>query len=111
MKIEAIIVTGLLLLLTVFIFSGCAGTSKLLTEDYQAMNDEQLLEYFYRLNDEIERQEKSSGPTFGVGMGSFGRGVGGGIGLSTGETGYTADDLRKRRIETRLELNRRKITQ
>lgn len=51
-----------------------------------------------------------TGPTCGVGIGSFGRGVGGGVGLNTGETGYTADDLRKRRIEIRLELNRRNIT-
>jgi hypothetical protein len=111
MKIKSTIAIGMVLFLTAFMFSGCAARStELLAEDYRAMNDEQLLEYFYRLNDEIEKQEKSSGPTFGVGIGSFGRGVGGGVGLNTGETGYTADDLRKRRIEIRMELNRKNIT-
>ena len=36
------------------LLAGCAGHSKeLLGENYKTMNNEQLLEYFYRLNDEI----------------------------------------------------------
>ena len=111
MKKRMAIVVALLILPTALLFTGCAGRStELLVEDYGAMNNEQLLEYFYRLNDEIEKQEKSSGPSFGIGIGHFGRGVGGGVGVDTGGMGYTADDLRKRRIEIRMELNRRKIT-
>jgi len=40
-------------------------------------------------------------------IGSFGHGVGGGAGVGMGGSGYTADDLRARRIDVRLELKRR----
>lgn len=110
-------ITVLLLILTALLFVlGCAGSSaELLAEDYKAMNNENLLRYYYTLNDEIERQEKQSGPQFGIGIGGFGHGghhggVGGGVGVSTGESGYTADDLRARRIDVRMELKRRGIT-
>jgi hypothetical protein len=62
------------------------------------------------LNDEIEKQEKQSGPSFGIGVGGIGRGVGGGVGVGTGGTGYTAEDLRKRRVDVRMEMKRRNIT-
>ena len=102
----------LLLILTSFFFVlGCAGNSKeLLAENYKAMNNENLLRYYYSLNDEIERQEKQTSPQFGIGIGSFGSNVGGGAGVSTGGSGYTASDLRARRVDVRLELQRRKIT-
>jgi len=101
----------LLILTTVFFVLGCAGNSKaLLDENYKTMNNENLLRYYYSLNDEIERQEKQSGPQFGIGLGSFGNGVGGGAGVSTGGSGYTSDDLRARRIDVRLELKRRNLT-
>jgi hypothetical protein len=112
MKIKMSVAIGLLLVV-LLIISGCAGQSKeLLGEDYKKMNNEQLLEYFYRLNDEIEKQEKQAGPSFGIGIGGFGHGregVGGGVGVGTGGTAYTADDLRQRRIEVRMELKRRDI--
>lgn len=113
MKIKVAI--GLLLILAVFILAGCAGQSKeLLGENYQSMSDAKLLEYFYRLNDEIEKQEKQTGPSFGFGIGGFGHGrghggVGGGVGVDTGGTAYTADDLRQRRIEVRMEMKKRNI--
>jgi hypothetical protein len=101
----------LLILTTVFFVLGCAGNSKeLLAENYKTMSNDNLLRYYYSLNDEIERQEKQSGPQFGIGIGSFGSGVGGGAGVSTGGSGYTAADLRARRIDVRLELQRRKLT-
>lgn len=110
MKIKINMSIGILMIFAVLIVSGCAGQSKeLLAEDYKKMNNEQILEYFYRLNDEIEKQEKQTGPSFGVGVGGFGRGVGGGVGVGTGGTGYTADDLRERRIEIRMEMKRRNI--
>ena len=100
----------LLILTTVFFVLGCAGNSKaLLAENYKTMSNENLLRYYYSLNDEIERQEKQSGPQIGIGIGSFGNGVGGGAGVSTGGSGYTADDLRARRIDVRLELKRRNL--
>lgn len=100
----------ILILLAMFIFAGCAVQSKeLLGENYKTMSNDRLLEYFYQLNDEIEKQEKQTGPAFGVGLGGFGRGVGGGVGVGTGGTAYTADDLRQRRIEVRMEMKRRNI--
>ncbi|PKN06212.1 MAG: hypothetical protein CVU72_05640 [Deltaproteobacteria bacterium HGW-Deltaproteobacteria-7] len=110
MKIK--VTTGLLIIFAAYIFAGCAGQSKeLLGENYQSMSDDKLLEYFYRLNDEIEKQEKQTGPSFGVGIGGFGhsRGAVGGVGVGTGGTAYTAEDLRQRRIEVRMEMKKRNI--
>lgn len=99
-----------LVLSTVLFVLGCAGNSKeLLDEKYQAMNNEDLLRYYYRLNDEIERQEKQSGPQFGIGVGSFGHHAGGGASVTTGGSGYTADDLRARRIDVKMELKKRNL--
>ena len=108
MKMTRNIAMLLIILTTVFFVLGCAGGSKeLLKEDYKIMSNENILRYYYNLNDEIERQEKQSGPQFGIGIGSFGHGVGGGASVGTGGSGYTADDLRARRIDVRLELKRR----
>jgi hypothetical protein len=104
-------IAALLLISAVLIFVlGCAGGSKeLLAEDYSKMDNENILRYYYRLNDEIERQEKSSGPQFGFGIGGFGSHTGGGVGVSAGGSGYTADDLRARRIDVLMELKKRGI--
>jgi hypothetical protein len=108
MKMTRNIAMLLIILTTVFFVLGCAvGSKELLNEDYKKMSNENILRYYYSLNDEIERQEKQSGPQFGIGIGSFGHGVGGGASVGTGGSGYTADDLRARRIDVRLELKRR----
>jgi len=108
MKMTRNIAMLLIILTTVFFVLGCAGGSKeLLNEDYKKISNENILRYYYSLNDEIERQEKQSGPQFGIGIGSFGHGVGGGASVGMGGSGYTADDLRARRIDVRLELKRR----
>lgn len=104
------IAMAILLVFAAFVVAGCASQSKeILGEDYKMMTDEKLLEYFYRLNDEIDKQEKQTGPSIGIGVGGFGRGVGGGVGIGSGGTAYTAEDLRQRRVEVRLEMKRRKI--
>ena len=110
MKTKQNIALLLLFIGTILFIAGCADKSKeLLAEDYKKMTNERLLEYFYQVNDEIEKQEKSSGPSVGFGMGGgFGRG-GAGVGVGTGGTGYTAEDLRARRIELRLEMKRRNL--
>ena len=111
MKMTRNIAMLLIILTTVFFVLGCAGGSKeLLNEDYKKMSNENILRYYYSLNDEIERQEKQSGPQFGIGIGSFGHGVGGGASVGTGGSGYTADDLRARRIDVRLELQKMGLT-
>ncbi len=100
-----------LILGAVFVAFGCANQSKaLLAEDYMKMNNDDLLRYYYRLNDEIEKQEKQSGPQVGIGVGGIGRHVGGGVGVGTGSKGYTAEDLRARRIDVRMELKKRGLT-
>lgn len=111
MKARTAITAGILIMFAAFILAGCASQSKeMLAEDYKVMSNDKLLEYFYRLNDEIEKQEKQTGPSFGVGIGGFGhRGVGGGVGVETGGTAYTADDLRQRRVDVRMEMKRRNI--
>ncbi len=101
----------IIMLATAFFVLGCAaGTKELLNEDYKKMNNEDLLRYYYNLNDEIERQEKQSVPQFGIGIGGFGHHTAGGVGVSTGGSGYTSDDLRTRRVDVRLELQKRGIT-
>jgi hypothetical protein len=108
MKINQKIIALLLTIVAVFFFLGCADKSKeILAEDYKKMNNEDLLRYYYRLNDEIDRQEKQTGPQIGIGLGGFGSGVGGGVGVGTGGTTYTAEDLRARRIDIRMELKKR----
>lgn len=99
MKMKRNIVLLFLIIAAMFLIWGCAERSKeLLAEDYKKMGNEDILRYYYSLNDEIERQEKQSDPQ-----------VGGGVGVSSGASGYTADDLRARRIDVRLELQRRKL--
>ncbi len=102
------IVFIVLLLAALGWIAGCAaGSQELLTEDYKAMNSENLLRYYYRLNDEIERQEKKTGPQFSVGFGGFGGAIGAGAEVGTGGTHYTANDLRARRIDVLMEMKKR----
>lgn len=104
------IIAFLLTIITVFFLWGCAGNSKeLLAEDYKIMNNEELLRHFYSLNDEIEREEKQQSPQFGFGIGGFGGTGGVGFGVDSAGAGYTAEDLRARRIDIRMELKKRGI--
>jgi hypothetical protein len=111
MKMRRNILLLVLIIAALFLALGCANNSKaLLAEDYVKMSNDDLLRYYYRLNDEIESQEKQSGPQVGIGIGGIGSHVGGGLGVGTGSKGYTAEDLRARRIDVRMELNKRKLT-
>ncbi len=111
MKAKNSFILMLLAVTAVFLIFGCADKTKdLLAEDYKKMTNDDLLRYYYRLNDEIESQEKQSGPQVGIGVGGFGRHVGGGVGVSTGATGYAATELRERRIDVRMELKKRGLT-
>lgn len=94
-----------LLLLT----ASCAGTGartqELLERNHQTMNDQELIAYYYQLNDQIAREERGSTGTsvgFGIGRGPIGVGVGQGV-----SRGRIAEDLRDRRNEVRTELTRR----
>ncbi len=108
MKIKQNIILSLLIIAAVVLVFGCADkTKELLAENYQKMSNDDLLRYFYRLNDEIESLEKQSGPQMGIGIGGFGMHTGGGVGVSSGSTGYTAEELRARRIDVRMDLKKR----
>ena len=108
MKIKQNIALLLLILAALILVSGCANkTKELLAVNYQEMSDNDLLRYFYQLNDEIDRVEKQSGPRVGIGIGGFGGHAGGGIGLSTGTGGSNAEELRRRRIDVRLAMKER----
>lgn len=93
-------------LLIALVLSGCASharrTAELLEQDYKAMTDEQLLHYYYQLNDQIARVERGqSGTSVGVGYGRAPVAIGVGTGVSRG---IIAEDLRDRRTEVRTEL-------
>ena len=103
---------GLILLSAVVVLSACAGTGArtqdLLQRDYRGMNDEELLTYYYQVNDQIAREERgATGSSVGVG-------VGGGpfrVGVGTGLTRVPiAEELRERRNEVRAELHRRGLS-
>lgn len=113
MKMKLNVVLLVLFVAALLLSFGCAGgkTKEMIAEDYQKMSNDDLLRYYYRLNDEIDSQEKSSsGPSFGIGIGGIGRGVGGGVGVGGGGGGTTADELRARRVDVKMELKKRNLT-
>jgi hypothetical protein len=100
---------GLILLLLVW---GCASSGartdrspELLAQSYATMSDEELQTYYYQLNDQIAKVERSTtGTRAGVGDGSYPvrAEVSGEVSRQT-----VADELRDRRNEVRTELSRR----
>ncbi|MEA3362992.1 MAG: hypothetical protein U9Q61_06940 [Thermodesulfobacteriota bacterium] len=110
--------TLLVLLLIGFLF-GCADHSarnqELLAENYHSLSNDNLILYYYKLEDQIDVVERrKSKPSFslGLGLGSFGHSSGGsaGVGVSTGGSSRdVATNLRDRRNEVKLELQHRGI--
>ena len=88
---------------------GCAGPGRaILEQDHTILSDEELLAYFYRLEEEIDRCERQADRTaIGIGTGFGRRSYGFGIGLSRTVPDCNADDLRQRRVEVRLALKKR----
>jgi len=107
-------------LLTITTLSGCADhktkTQELLSEDFHSLSNDDLILYYYQLEDQIEiveQERRGSSVSFGLGLGSFGRSSGGGdsVGVTTGGSQRNiATDLRDRRNKVKLELQHRKIT-
>jgi hypothetical protein len=102
-----LIITGLLIL------SACAGRGEhLLRQDYQVMDDDELLKYFYEIDEEVARCQASPGRT-AVGVGT-GYGTGGfrlGVGIQQRlATGCDLDALRQRRGEVRFALKKRGLS-
>ncbi len=114
---------ALLVLLASLGLSGCAHQSgseagTLLSQDFRKMDNDELLLYYYRLTEEIDRTERSgsgsgSAISIGIGGGSWGgggSGVGAGVSTTTpvGGGGGT-ENLRSRRAEVRVEMQRRNM--
>jgi len=73
------------------------------------MSDDELLEYYYKLDEEIAKCEKRSaessvGVATGIGSGSI---FGIGIGIPVNTSDCNSDELRERRVEVRLMLKKR----
>src|SRR3954466_1441559 len=87
-----------------FLASGCAttrDTRNLLQQDYHTMSNEELLRYFYELNDRIQVEERSGGTSVGVGIG------GGPLSLGVSKElsgGAASPDLRHRRVDVQVEM-------
>jgi hypothetical protein len=100
---------GLFILLLVW---GCASTgartdrsAELLAKSYATMSDAELQTYYFQLNDQIARVERSAtGTRVGAGVGSYPvrAGVSGEVPRQT-----VADELRDRRNLVRTEMSRR----
>ena len=116
---------ALLVLLASLGLTGCANQAgseagTLIAQDYRKMDNDELLLYYYRLTEEIDRRERS-GPSSSVGIGigggswggGWGSGSGGGVGVgvstSTPVGGGGTDELRNRRAEVRVEMQRRNM--
>ncbi len=85
--------------------------------DYTTMVNDDLQLHYYQLEDQIVADErKSARSSFSIGLGTGRSSYGsshshGGIGMSTGTNLYTtATELRNRRNEVRMELQKRGVT-
>jgi hypothetical protein len=111
----AALARGCIMVLVVLALFGCGrgAQQRLLQEqDWMGMPDEQLLEYYFALSDEIDRCERA-GQRGSVGVGTgFGTGrVGFGIGVAQGVGGCPTQSLRDRRALVRRELIQRGLIQ
>ncbi len=108
MKILRLVIPGMLIVLLI---CGCSGRQKeLLAQDYTVMTNDELLRYYYELNDEINRCVNESNRTsVGVGTGYGISRLGVWLGLSRGISTCNPEQLRQRRIDVLVELQRRGI--
>jgi len=110
---------ALLVLLASLGLSGCANQAgseagTLIAQDFKKMDNDELLLYYYRLTEEIDRRERSGSASsvgIGIGGGSGGGGSGGGVGVGVSAPvgGGGSDELRNRRAEVRVEMQRRNM--
>ena len=109
----------LLVLLASGLLSGCADHSaknkELLSQNYLSLADDDLTLYYYELEDQItitERKRNRSSISLGLGMGSYGSSGGhsGGVGVTTsGDHSDVATNLRDRRNQVKLEMQKRDL--
>ncbi len=91
---------------------GCAGNrNDILDQDPTGMSDEALLTYYYQLDEEIAKcARQTDRSAVGIGTGFGGQGIGFGFGISQGIGNCDADELRQRRVDVRLQLQKRGLT-
>jgi hypothetical protein len=107
----------LLLLLIGSVLAACAASQSpnaafLLEQDYTAMSDQELIVHEQELSDEILHATNSSngGVSLGIGVGSWGRHSGVGVGVDQrlgGSTNQTYRELWQRREAVRAEMRQR----
>jgi hypothetical protein len=104
-----------LVLLLLLALVGCAGGARrqlLQVDDWRSMPDDELMSYYFALDDEIDRcLAQGSRGSVGVGTGVGSRGIGFGVGISQGISGCSTEGLRERRAFVRSELRTRGLIQ
>ncbi|MCW8860745.1 MAG: hypothetical protein OQK50_01300 [Deltaproteobacteria bacterium] len=86
-----------------------------MTQNYQSLSNDDLILYYYSLEDQIEIVERrQSRPRVNLGLGlsryGFSSGTSGGVGVSTGGNNQAvATELREQRNEVKLEMQKRGI--
>lgn len=97
------------MILVVFFILGCAGSqANILERNYKEMSDEELLRYYYELDEEIAKcEQENRGTRVGVGTGVGGPHVGVGVGVSRDISRCDSEKLRERRVDVRMELKKR----
>ncbi|MFP4315929.1 MAG: hypothetical protein ACLFQR_06870 [Desulfovibrionales bacterium] len=104
---------GLICFVFLVLTLGCAGSraqEKLLEQDYHQMSDDQLLDYYFALDEEIDRCEHAGNRgSIGLGTGTRGGNIGFGIGVTKGLTGCNPGELLERRHQVREELQRKNL--
>jgi len=112
---------ALLILFSLTLVIACADhsarTEQLLATDFTSLTNDQLSLYYYDLEDQIELVERrSSHPriNLGLGLGRYGNhtGTSAGVGVSTSTFNHNgpATNLRNRRNQVKLEMQKRGIS-
>ena len=112
MKVKQNIFLLLLILVTLILVFGCANkTKELLAVNYQELSDNDLLNYYYRLNSKIEFIERPSESEVGIGLStSYRSPYGSGVDKNTdAESNIDKElkELRERRKEILTALKER----
>jgi F0F1-type ATP synthase membrane subunit c/vacuolar-type H+-ATPase subunit K len=105
---------SILLILFLAVLGCAAGAQRQLlqVDDWRTMPDDELLSYYFALNEEIDRCEARR-PRGAIGLGT-GIGTGStrfGVGITQGVTGCNTERLRERRAIVRSELRSRGLIQ
>jgi hypothetical protein len=105
---------SILLILFLAVLGCAAGAQRQLlqVDDWRTMPDDELLSYYFALNEEIDRCEaRRTRGTIGLGTGIGTGRTRFGVGITQGVTGCNTERLRERRAIVRSELRSRGLIQ